>query len=145
MTRHNGFTLVEILVVVVILGIMAAIVVPQYTDASTEVRTSSLSSDVHRVRSQIELYKFHHNDQLPAVTGETAADFERRLTTATDDKGDAGSDYGPYLPDIPVNPFNNFNTVRIDGTAAGANTEGWRFDTTTGVFQADDSAVHAAF
>jgi len=145
MRAKSGFTLVEILIVVVILGILAAIVIPQYTNASTEARTSALSANLQRVRTQLEIYKFHHNEQLPATTGETAADFERRLTTKTDANGNAGSDYGPYLQSIPVNPFNDLNTLRIDGAAAGANTEGWRFDTTIGVFQADDSVVHAAF
>ena len=144
MKRKSGFTLVEILVVVVILGILAAIVIPQYTDASTEVKTSALSADLRRVRTQLELYKFQHNGQLPAVTGEAGADFERRMTTTTDANGNASPDYGPYIQRIPVNPFNNLNTIRIDGAAAGANTEGWRFDTPTGAFQADDSPAHAA-
>ncbi|MHC4363321.1 MAG: type IV pilin protein, partial [Planctomycetota bacterium] len=42
MKAQSGFTLVEILIVVVILGILAAIVIPQFTDASTEAKMSSL-------------------------------------------------------------------------------------------------------
>ncbi len=144
MKHYRGLSLVEILIVVAILGILAAVVIPQYTNASTKVRTSALSSDLHRIRSQIRLYIFHHNEQLPASTGEAATDFERRMTTQTDVIGNAGTDYGPYILGIPVNPFNDLNTLRIDGAPAGANTEGWRFDTTTGDFQADDSAAHAA-
>jgi len=144
MLRKGGFTLVEILVVVVLLGILAAIVVPQFTGASNESRTSALLTDLRRIRSQIELYKFQHNDQLPAATGETADDFLRRMTTKTDVDGNAGNDFGPYLPIMPVNPFNNRSTARIDGAAAGSNTDGWRFDTTTGAFQADDSPANAA-
>ena len=144
MLRKGGFTLVEILVVVVLLGILAAIIVPRFTNAGEEARTSALLTDLRRLRSQIELYKCQHNDKLPAATGETADDFLRRMTTKTDVDGNAGNDFGPYLPIMPVNPFNNRSTVRIDGAAAGSNTEGWRFDTTTGAFQADDSAAHAA-
>jgi len=144
MKRNSGFTLVEVLIVVVILGIIAAVVIPQYTDASTKVRTSALSSDLHRIRSQIGLYKFNHNEQLPAATGDDSSEFERRMTTKTDVSGNAGLDYGPYILSIPKNPFNDLNTLRIDGAPAGANTEGWRFDTTTGDFHADDSAAHAA-
>lgn len=144
MLRKGGFTLVEILVVVVLLGILAAIIVPQFTKAGNESRTSALLTDLRRIRSQIELYKFQHNDQLPAATGETADELLRRMTTKTDVDGNVGNDFGPYLQSMPVNPFNDRNTVRIDGAAAGSNTVGWRFDTTTGAFQADDSPAHAA-
>jgi general secretion pathway protein G len=144
MKANKGFTLVEILIVVVILGILAAIVIPQFTEASTEAKTSSLCTDLQTMRSQIELYKIQHNDDLPAVAGEANADFEARMTAKTDINGDAGTDYGPYLQKIPTNQFNDLNTVRIDGAAAGANTDGWRFDTTSGDFNADDDATHAA-
>ena len=145
MSREDGFTLIEILVVVVLLGILAATVVPHFSGAGVESRAAALSTDLRRVRSQIELYKFHHNDQLPAAAGENSADFSRRMTTQTDVNGDPGVDFGPYLKSLPVNKFNDSATVRIDGAAAGANIDGWRFDTITGTFQADDSAAHAMF
>ena len=67
-TMHKGgFTLIEILVVVVLLGILAAVVVPHFSGAGAETGTAALATDLRRVRSQIELYKFHHNDQLPAA------------------------------------------------------------------------------
>ena len=65
MKAKSGFTLVEILIVVVILGILAAIVIPQFTEASTEAKESRLVSDLQTMRSQIELYKIQHNDELP--------------------------------------------------------------------------------
>jgi len=144
MKHNSGFSLVEIIIVVVILAIIAVIVVPQFSNSSTQVKTSALSTDLRKIRTQIELYKFHHNEMLPADNGETNVEFEQRMTNQTDADGNAGTDFGPYMQRIPINPFNNFNTVRIDGPAAGANSEGWRFDTSTGDFQADDSAAHAA-
>ena len=67
MTRTNkrGFTLVEILIVVIILGILAAIVIPQFTNASKEAKQSSLVTMVQSLRSQIALFKLQHNDYLP--------------------------------------------------------------------------------
>ena len=65
MKAKSGFTLVEILIVVVILGILAAIVIPQFTDASTQAKESSLCADLQTLRSQIELYKFKQG-ALPA-------------------------------------------------------------------------------
>jgi len=148
MKAKSGFTLVEILIVVVILGILAAIVIPQFTEASTEAKTSSLCTDLQTVRSQIELYKVQHNDLLP---GETASvTFVQALTQKTDIAGalSATGAYGPYLQKIPTNQFNDLSTVRLDGADAGANTAGWRFGTTgttEGFFQADDTAAHAAY
>ena len=49
MRANRGFTLVEILIVVVILGILAAIVIPQFTEASTEAKLSSLCSDLQTI------------------------------------------------------------------------------------------------
>jgi len=136
MKARKGFTLVEILIVVVILGILAAIVIPQFTDASTQAKTSSLTSDLQTVRSQIELYKVEHNDALP---GAGTASFEDALTEQTDIDGALGSDYGPYLQKIPTNPFNDSNSVEIDGTVGGGDN-GWHFNSTSGAFNADTDA-----
>jgi len=146
MKAKSGFTLVEILIVVVILGILAAIVIPQFTNASTEAKTNSLMSNLQSIRSQIELYKVQHNDLKPAPE---AAGTWTRMTSKTKIDGtvDAAGTYGPYLQQIPKNPFNDLSTVRGEAGAstAGANTHGWVFNTGTGAFQADDTAAHAAY
>src|SRR5439155_7417651 len=58
--RKGGFTLVEILIVVIIVGILPAIVIPQFTSASQDVRKNSRVSQLQTLRSQIELYKLQH-------------------------------------------------------------------------------------
>ena len=140
MKAKRGFTLVEILIVVVILGILAAIVIPQFTGAASEAKLSSLVSDLQSMRSQIELYKLQHNEALPSLVLDAAE--LTGLTGVTLINGTqvaAGTDnsYGPYLQKMPTDQFNNLSTVREDGAAAGANTAGWRFDTTTGVIYPD--------
>jgi len=145
MTRKNtGFTLVEILIVVIILGILAAIVIPQFTEASNDARESSLTSDLQTVRSQIELYKIQHLDSVPDATVGEGVLFITRMTTQTDEAGAAGTKYGPYLQKFPTNQFNGKNTLRIGGAAAGANTHGWHFDPTVGKLSADDNKSNAA-
>ena len=53
---RSGFTLIEILIVVVILGILAAVVIPQYTDASLEAQNTNLVSQLQSIRSQMGVY-----------------------------------------------------------------------------------------
>jgi len=147
MKAKSGFTLVEILIVVVILGILAAIVIPQFTEASTEAKTSSLCTDLQTMRSQIELYKIQHNDVLPG-NGTGGATFEQSLIGYTNiagavQAGPGANIYGPYIQKIPTNQFNDLNTINFNGTV-GDGGSGWEFNTTTGAFQADDNAAHAA-
>ena len=162
MKARKGFTLVEILIVVVILGILAAIVIPQFTSASTEAKESALLSDIQAMRSQIELYKIHHNDLLPGeigtdpaniTTAATSASFETALLSKTDQYGTVGTTpittyrFGPYMQAVPDNPFStvNANVVEVDGTAGGGDN-GWHLTTAAGVdrgkFQADDDGTN---
>src|SRR5439155_6816053 len=98
--RKGGFTLVEILIVLIILGILAAIVIPQFTNASQDARKNSLTSQLQTVRSQVELYKLQHQDKLPdlVTTGWTL------LTSKSTAQGtiSASGSFGPYLQQIPV-------------------------------------------
>ena len=152
MNCKKGFTLVEILIVVIILGILAAIVIPQFTEASNDARESALTSDLQTVRSQLELYKVQHNEKYPNLDENDAADtanFENRLTGKTDQDGkiNAAGAYGPYLQKWPTNAFMSTNATKVnfgavDGTGDG--TSGWYFNTASGKFQANDSAAHAA-
>lgn len=136
MKTKKGFTLVEILIVVVILGILAAIVIPQFTNASTQAKESNLKSNLQTVRAQIELYKLNHNDTPPAV-----ATFASDMITP-DPNGIC------YLKTIPNNPFTNGNSV----LAWGSGTD-WEYRV-TGTYNADfraapdvtaDSAVHQSW
>lgn len=145
MTRMGGLALAEVLVLLVLLGIMTSLIIPHISGVGAETRTSTLASELIRMRSRIESYKSHHNGRFPAKTGENFIDFLRRMAKKTNADGDAGIEFGPYLLRLPVNPFNNSSKVRVDGAVSGVNIAGWRFDTRTGAFQADDSPEHAMF
>ena len=149
----KGFTLVEILIVVIILGILAAIVIPQFTEASNNARESSLVSDLQTIRSQLELYKVQHLERYPDVDEDQAADtanFIVRLTGRSDQTGKINTSgvYGPYLQKFPTNPFATTNRDKVNfGTtdpAPGDDSSGWYFHTTLGKFSANDSTTHAA-
>jgi general secretion pathway protein G len=129
-TRKGGFTLVEILIVVIILGILAAIVIPQFTSASQDARKNSLTSQLQTLRSQIELYKLQHLDQLPStlVGGTPAWD---QLINKTNAAGTTGTTtafpFGPYLQSAPTNSLNGKSAMLVvtaDQTLGGALTGG---------------------
>jgi len=149
--RNRGFTLVEILIVVIILGILAAIVIPQFTNASQDARKSSLTSQLQTIRSQVELYKLQHRDELPTglsgtgdVVGSTAW-AEMTVKTNQDHEDEATATdpatctFGPYLQAGPINPLNGQSGVFIttsDVTLAGASgggaTAGWVLNSSNG-------------
>ena len=132
--NKQGFTLVEILIVVIILGILAAIVVPQFTEASSDAKLSNLTTNLQSVRAQLELYRLHHNGSYPPT------DVTSALTKKTKSDGtvDAAGTYGPYMQQFPANPFIDVaaDAVKTDG-AAGS---GWSYTAGTGVFIAATAA-----
>jgi general secretion pathway protein G len=152
MKSRGGFTLVEILIVVVILGVLAAIVVPQFTEASGDAKDSRLLTDLQRVRSQIGLYKIQHIGVMPGLAsgGSTAASFEIAMTGYTMGDGTAAATQapavdvlGPYLQRLPNNPYATTNpqTVSIVQTSpiAAVTDAGWFFNNATGEFGAATS------
>ncbi len=115
-TNNRAFTLIEILIVVVILGILAAIVIPQFTDASEEAMNASVVSQLQTLRSQLELY----NVQNPL----TAYDDTTVLATFWDALVD-----GDYIQAAPKNPLQADSTAVIGGAAPGS---GWVWREKTG-------------
>ena len=136
---QRGFTLVEILIVVIILGILAAIVIPQFTSASTEARRSSVQSMAQTIRSQIQLYKLQHKDALPNITANwnvlTMYTNDTHGTSATKNNA-TGHIYGPYLQEIPRNQLvADANATLVDDATAAVvpdGSAGWQYDFTGG-------------
>ncbi len=123
--RHQGFTLVELVIVISVLGILAALVIPKFTDASTTAQTSSVQNTLRSARIALERYKLDHNDAYPAI-----GDMWTAMTGRTDQDGtiNASGDFGPYIKSVPINPFTNSSTVVAFG--AGAATDGFEYDVT---------------
>ena len=118
----KGFTLIEILIVVIILGILAAIVIPQFSSASNDARLANLQSTVQTLRSQVALYRLQHLDRLP--NGTSTANFWTQMTSITDANGNVvaagtANSFGPYMQDVPTNPL-TVSTSVINGTTATA-------------------------
>lgn len=107
---RKAFTLVEILIVVIILGILAAIVVPQFTSASEEAQLSNAQSQLQTIRNMIELYRVRNNGQYPPS-----------LATGTWDDL-IGAD---YLRSAPVNPRTGEDSVVAGAVCAAGDVNGW--------------------
>lgn len=166
--HSRGFTLVELLIVVIVMGILAAAVVPQFSDSTEDAKYSTLDTNLSELRGAVELYYHQHGGKYPGAVKETdgttapanaaeaATATVAQLTLFTDANGksanskDATHKYGPYIKRaVPVNPFNNLNTVKCDiattdiTAVASTGDTGWLFFVKTGVLIANDGANDA--
>jgi len=136
MRERIRLSYVEVIIIAVVLGVVAMRVVPKFTEASAESKICDLIDGLQEMRAQLNLYRAQHGECLGDF--DSFASFQTAMTTKV-------GRYGPYVTQIPTNPFNNLNTVRFGGEPAGAGIAGWRLDTDSGLFQADNSAAHARF
>ncbi|MHC4844700.1 MAG: type II secretion system protein [Planctomycetota bacterium] len=126
---RSGFTLVELLIVVIILGILAAVVVPQFNGVTEESKESTIAQALRTVRQAIELYKLEHNESWPD------SDLIDQLTLGTDVDGDSGTTFGPYLRDPwPRNPLTGTSDVKFknDMPSGPEGGQAWIYAKNTG-------------
>ena len=150
--KIKAFTLVEILIVVTILGILAAVVLPTMQGHAANARESSAKDSLRTMRTQIEFYKMEHDGVPPGyINGAVAPEAFLLLhfTGTTTVTGQASPNkvptapflYGPYIRKLPENPYNNLSTIiyvdemlsfadAVDGTSSG-----WLYRSGTGDFK----------
>jgi len=160
--------LIEILIVIILLGIMATIIIPQVSVSNEDTKINALKTNLRLMRGAIRLYSLQHGNIYPGAndkTGNPAANiglaqeaFIAQLTLYTNAKGvvyplkvglyGETYEFGPYLKssELPPNPFNSDNGVLCDITTADITTKvsdgssGWKFYTKTGLFMANDGS-----
>ena len=144
--KQAGFTLIEMLIVVLLLGILAMLIIPQISVSTDDAMLNTLQGTYPGANDI--------NGAATADPAQAATAFVQQLTQYTDINGDVSPTkdathiYGPYLKSLtlPTNPYNNNSnvlcdttendiTVRADGVSL---VEGWKFYTQTGALIAND-------
>ena len=152
--KKSGFTLIEVLIVVVIMAVLAATIIPQFASSTDDAKASAVKFNLHTLRSQIEMYKLQHGSTPPALVGGTIPG----LIYATDSTGatnnltttDANHPYGPYVQggQLPANPYATTPTagakvITLSGALGSQSvdtTAGWVYNATSGIIGASCDA-----
>jgi type II secretory pathway pseudopilin PulG len=144
-------TLLEVRIVVAVLGILAAIVIPQMHGQTLAAKESTARDTLQIWRTQIELYKMQHGGLAPgykkigsSLSDASLLELTNQLIGTSAENGAAVSSqvptspylYGPYFKALPKNPFNDLNTIAYvadsDSFAAAANgSTGWLYKRST--------------
>jgi general secretion pathway protein G len=128
MRKTVGFTLIEVMVVVVILGILAAIIVPKIMSRPEQARAVKAKQDIASIQSALDLYKLD-TGMYPS----TEQGLQALVTQPTTPPIPENWDQGGYLKALPMDPWgqpyqyeNNNGNIRISSFGSGgkdSNTE----------------------
>ena len=127
--RRQGFSLVELVIVIVIIGIIAAIAVPRFSTATSNANAKQAKASAVILQNAVDLFIAEH---APGALAATCAGIVKQLTAGTLSDGTAGTDYGPYLRAMPANLTigDTADGLAIDTVcAAGDAPCGWNLST----------------
>ena len=96
--RAAGFTLIELMVVLVIIGVLAALIVPNVLDRTDDARATAARTDVHNIMQALKLYKLD-NQRYPTPEQGLAALVQRPSTPPVP------GNWKPYLEKLPSDPW----------------------------------------
>jgi len=97
MKKNNGFTLIEILVVIAIIGSLSALLLPNYMEARMRARDVQRKNDLKAIQKALEMYKFDNDSEYPSSLPNVGVGF-------------SNSSAAVYMKSIPGDP------VLVDGS-----------------------------
>jgi general secretion pathway protein G len=111
--RDSGFTLVEIMIVVIIIGLLAAFIVPQYMSRVDEARVTKAKDDIQAISTALTLYRLD-NFTYPSTEQGLAA-----LVQKPNDPNVKNWRTGGYLQRTPKDPWGNSYEYAVPGAHGG--------------------------
>jgi general secretion pathway protein G len=151
--RARGFSLIELVIVVMLLGIAAVLITPRLTSAAHVSRDASLRDQLHRMRTQIMIYRAHHGGVAPGYSEGNQREepsvqvMIEQLVRYSNSRGTVSAApsvefrFGPYLDRLPANPINGSAEVRLIGPVlfpdSPVGDEGWMYQPSTGLIAAN--------
>lgn len=153
MAKQAGFTLLELLVVVVIIGIIAAVAIPNFAGAQDKAKNSGVQSNCHSIQMAVENFRVDHADTYPANISSVMTDLNYARTTgfpATPWKTQQASNAAnitvptqPYAtaiaPGAMVPPTDSTHYGAVCYTMSGTANERYQLD---GVGKSANNALH---
>jgi len=135
--RVSGFTLVEMMIVIAILGLLAAVAIPQFTSSKDEGKVAATVSSLSILRTAVDTYWSQHDD-FPGQGSST--EFAEQICKNTNKAGEIGKGkgfgYGPYVRkgELPMNPLNGANDIKIVNKMPSkpSGNQAWIYDRKTG-------------
>lgn len=113
--KKTGFTLTELMIIVAIIGILAAVAIPRYAQMLERAREGATKGNLSCIRTAVEIYYAKNEGQWPGLVGMAVF-----------------SEYLNPIPPAKARPLGNSSNITFDSTPPSASGTGWRYDSTSG-------------